>query len=198
SAAIMAVLAVPITRLVYQRGAFGAGATHLVSEAMVIWALSLPAQGASLLFSRTFFSLQRPWVTTALAVANMVVNALISLALYKPLGVKGVVLGSVAGTLVMAGAQAWLLRRHLHGIEGAKTLRAVLRILVATAVLAGVSYLVWFGLDKALGRSLAAQIVSLGIGIAAGIAVYAAAALAMRIEEAGQIRRLVLGRIRRS
>src|SRR5947208_8689134 len=46
SAAIMAVLAVPITRLLYQRGAFGAGATHLVAEAMVIWALSLPAQGA--------------------------------------------------------------------------------------------------------------------------------------------------------
>jgi putative peptidoglycan lipid II flippase len=198
SAAIMAVLAVPITRVVYQRGAFGVGATHLVSEAMVIWALSLPAQGASLLFSRTFFSLQRPWVTTALSVANMSVNALISLALYKPLGVKGVVLGSVAGTLVMAGSQGWLLRKDLHGIEGAKTLAAVLRMLLATALLAGVSYLVWFGLDKALGRSLIMQIVSLGAGILAGLAVYAAAVLAMRIEEAGQIRELVLGRLRRS
>src|SRR2546421_8733982 len=127
SAAIMAVLAVPITRLVYQRGAFNGAATDLVSEAMVVWALSLPAQGASLLFSRTFFSLQRPWVTTALAVANMTVNALISLALYRPFGVTGVVLGSVAGTLVMASSQAWLLRRDLHGIAGAKTRGAVLR-----------------------------------------------------------------------
>src|SRR2546421_1064527 len=106
SAAIMAVLAVPITRLVYQRGAFNGSATHLVADAMVVWALSLPAQGTSLLFSRTFFSLQRPWTTTALSVANMVVNALISLALYKALGVKGVVVGSVAGTLVMGGSRA--------------------------------------------------------------------------------------------
>ena len=44
SAAIMAVLAMPITRLVYQRGAFGTAATHLVSQAMWVWALSLPAQ----------------------------------------------------------------------------------------------------------------------------------------------------------
>jgi putative peptidoglycan lipid II flippase len=198
SAAIMAVLATPITRLVYQRGAFNAGATHLVSEAMVIWALSLPAQGASLLFSRTFFSLQRPWVTTALSVANMAVNALISLALYQPLGVRGVVLGSVAGTLVMASSQAWLLRKNLRGIEGAKTLAAVLRMLFATALLAGVSYGIWFGLDKALGRSLAAQIVSLGTGILVGFAVYAATTLAMRIDEAGQIRELVMGRLRRS
>jgi putative peptidoglycan lipid II flippase len=198
SAAIMAVLAVPITRLVYQRGAFDAGATHLVSQAMVIWALSLPAQGASLLFSRTFFSLQRPWITTALSVANMGVNALISLVLYKPLGVQGVVLGSVAGTLVMASSQAWLLRKELHGIEGTKTLAAALRILVATALLAGVSYAVWFGLDKALGRSIGLQVISLGTGILAGLAVYATAALALRIEEAGQIRELVLGRLRRS
>jgi putative peptidoglycan lipid II flippase len=198
SAAIMAVLATPITRLVYQRGAFNAGATHLVSEAMVIWALSLPAQGASLLFSRTFFSLQRPWVTTALSVANMAVNALISLALYQPLGVRGVVLGSVAGTLVMASSQAWLLRKDLRGIEGAKTLGAVLRMLLATALLAGVSYGIWFGLDKALGRSLAAQIISLGTGILVGFAVYAAVTLAMRIDEARQIRELVMGRLRRS
>src|SRR2546423_63369 len=198
SAAIMAVLAVPITRLVYQRGAFNGEATDLVSEAMVVWALSLPAQGASLLFSRTFFSLQRPWITTALAVANMTVNGLISLALYQPLGVKGVVLGSVAGTLVMASSQAWLLRGELRGIEGMKTLSAGLRMLLGTAPLAGVSYLVWFGLDKALGRSLAAQIVSLGTGILAGIAVYAVAVTVMRVEEAHQIRDLVMSRIRRS
>src|SRR3954451_6885222 len=61
SAAIMVVLAVPITRLVHQRGACNASATDLVSEAMVVWAFSLPAQVASLLFSRTFFSLQWPW-----------------------------------------------------------------------------------------------------------------------------------------
>ncbi len=63
----MAVLAEPITRLVYQRGAFGAEATDLTSTAMVWWSISLPFQGVSLLFSRTFFSLQRPWATTALA-----------------------------------------------------------------------------------------------------------------------------------
>ena len=75
SAVLMAVLAEPITRLVYQRGAFGAEATDLVAEAMVWWSISLPFQGVSLLFSRTFFSLQRPWATTALAGVNLAVNA---------------------------------------------------------------------------------------------------------------------------
>ena len=82
SAVLMAVLAEPITRLVYQRGAFGAEATDLTSTALFWWSLSLPFQGASLLFSRTFFSLQRPWATTALAGVNLAVNVVLALALY--------------------------------------------------------------------------------------------------------------------
>ena len=198
SAAIMAVLAVPITRLVYQRGAFDPAATDLVSEAMWVWALSLPANGASLLFSRTFFSLQKPWLTTALAVGNLGLNAALAAALYEPLGVKGVVLGSVAGTVAMATAQAIALRRELHGIEGGRILRATIKIGIATAALTATSYGVWYALDDALGRSLTTQVVSLGAGILAGIAVYTAAVLALKVEEAQQIRRLIGGRLGRS
>lgn len=197
SAALMAVLAVPLTRLVYQRGAFGPHATHLVSVAMLWWSLSLPAQGASLLFSRTFFSLQKPWLTTALSCANLAVNVILSIVLYKPLGVAGVVLGSVAGTLVMAFSQAAVLRRDLHGIDGSRTLMLTCRMLVATVLLAGSSYVAWYLLDRLLGRSLPAQLVSVGLGIGAGVYVYARAVFAMRIDEAHQIRRFVLAGLRR-
>jgi putative peptidoglycan lipid II flippase len=191
SAVIMAVLAEPITRLLYERGVFGAGATDLVAEALVWWSISLPFQGVSLLLSRTFFSLQRPWATTALAGANLVVNAAIAAALYEPLGVAGIVIGTVAGTIVMCLAQALMLRDDLGGVEGARTLAAAARMLVAAAGLGGVAWAVWYGLDEALGRDLAAQIASVGAGIAAGFGVYAAGVWLLRIPEARQIRALL-------
>ncbi len=197
SAVLMIVLAEPITRLIYQRGVFNGHATHLVTTAMVFWALSLPAQGISLLFSRTFFSLQRPWITTAISVANMVVNVALSALLYKPFGIAGIVLGSVAGTLTMATLQGYQLSRLLHGIEARGSVLAMVRMLGASALLAVVSYGLWYGLDQALGRSLPGQIVSLGIGIAAGIGVYVAAIVVLRIQEAQQIRRLVASRFGR-
>jgi putative peptidoglycan lipid II flippase len=197
SAVIMAVLAHPITRLVYQRGAFDAHATDLVSTAMVWWSISLPFQGMSLLFSRTYFSLQRPWVTTALAGGNLAVNAAVAAVLYGPFDIAGVVIGTVVGTVAMTVAQGALLRPQLGGIEGGRTVRAIARMLIASAALAAVGYAVWWALDDLLGRSLVAQVVSLGGGIAAGIVVYAAAAVALRIDEAHQIRRLALGRLRR-
>jgi putative peptidoglycan lipid II flippase len=196
SAVLMAVLAEPMTRLVYERGAFGNEATDLTSTALFWWSISLPFQGVSLLFSRTFFSLQRPWATTALAGLNLVVNAALAAALYGPFEIAGIVLGTVAGTIVMCVAQGWMLRGDLGGVEGRRMLDATVRMLVAAALLGVVSYAVWYGLDAALGRSFAAQAVSVLAGIAAGGAAYAGAVWALRVPEAHQIKRLLFGGLR--
>jgi putative peptidoglycan lipid II flippase len=194
SAVLMAVLAEPITRLVYQRGAFGAEATDLTSTAMFWWSLSLPFQGVSLLFSRTFFSLQRPWATTALAGLNLVVNVVLAALLHGPFEIAGIVIGTVAGTIAMCVAQGWILRRDLGGIEGSRTLASVLRMLAAAALLGALAYGVWYGLDAALGRSLLAQAVSVLGAIAVGGLAYAAAVWVLRVPEARQIRRLLMSR----
>jgi putative peptidoglycan lipid II flippase len=194
SAVVLAVLAHPITRLIYQRGVFGAHATELVSTAMVWWSISLPFQGVSLLFSRTFFSLQRPWETTLLCLANLVVNAIVAAVLHGPLGIAGIVIGTVVGTVTMCVSQGWLLRRRLNGIETPQMVRAGARMLVAAALLAGVAYGVWYGLDRALGREILAQIASVGVAIIAGGAVYVAAVWVMGVQEIRQIRSLLPSR----
>jgi len=194
SAVLMAVLAEPITRLLYERGAFGAEATDLTSTALFWWSLSLPFQGVSLLFSRTFFSLQRPWATTALAGANLLVNAALAAVLYGPFEIAGIVLGTVAGTVVMCVAQGWILRRDLNGIEGRQLAASLARVAVAAALLGPASYLVWYGLDEALGRSFAAQAVAVLTAIGAGAAVYAVAAWVLRVREARQVWALLVTR----
>jgi len=194
SAVLMAVLAEPITRLVYERGAFGEQATDLTATAMLWWSISLPFQGVSLLFSRTFFSLQRPWATTALAGVNLIVNAGLAAALYQPFEIAGIVLGTVVGTIVMCVAQGWILREELAGIEGGRLLSAALRMLAAAAALGAVAWFAWSGLDELLGRSLGGQAASVLGAIGAGSAVYAAGVWVLRVPEARQIQRLLVSR----
>jgi hypothetical protein len=64
-------------------------------------------------------------------------------------------------------------------------------VTIAAALLALVSYEVWNVLDDALGRGVLGQIASLGVGLAAGAAVYLGAVLVLRVEEAGQVLRLI-------
>jgi putative peptidoglycan lipid II flippase len=198
AAAATLALSTPITRLIYQHGAFGPGSTELVSTALFWFSFSLPFSGVNLLLTRTFFSLQRPWITTGIAALNLSVNVVVSVALYKPFGIAGIVVGTAGSSAAMTFAQMHFLRRELHGrLEGRRTAVAVAQMTVAAALLAGATYGVWKVFDEALGRGLLGQIVSVGAGLTAGAIVYAATVHAMRIPEARQIERLLAGRLRR-
>jgi putative peptidoglycan lipid II flippase len=191
AAVASAVLAEPIVRLLYERGTFVAADTEVVAEALFWFSFSLPFSGANLMFARTFFALQRPWTTTALAGGNLLVNAALALALYEPFGVAGIVIATGVATVAMALAQAFYLRRPLAGVEGAVTLAAVLRMCLAAAVLGVASYLVWWGADALLGRALWAQACALGAALGVGAGVYAVLLLALRVPEARQLRQLL-------
>jgi putative peptidoglycan lipid II flippase len=190
SAAIL-VLSEPMIRLVYERGEFDAAQTELVATALFWFAFSLPTNGLFLLLTRTFFSLQRPWLPTAIAGSNLIITALASLALYGPFGVGGIVAATAIATAASVVAQSMILRRELDGLELRRLLDSGLRIALASAALAAVSFAVWNALDAALDRSLAAQAISLTAALAAGGLVYLGLSRALRVAELDQIARLL-------
>ncbi len=191
------VLAEPITRLIYEYGEFDAHSTAQVSEALLWFSLSLPFSGVNLLLTRTFFSLQDPWTPTKLAGITLLINAVVSGALYKPFGIAGIVLGTAVSSAAMTVLQARKLRTELNGLELSRTLRASGLMLLAAVALGAVSYGLWWGLDSLLGRSLPAQIVSVGTALIAGSAVYVGLVLVMRIPEARDITDMLSARLRR-
>ncbi len=199
AAAFMLALPTPIVRLVFERGEFNAESTHLVSIALFWFAFSLPFGGLNLLLTRTFFAVQRPWIPTSLAAMNIVVDIIVSIALYKPLGIAGLIIGTITANIVMTALQFHRLRTGLNGrLEGAQTTMITIRILIASALLAGVSWGVWKLLDELLGVSLPAQIISVGAAAAAGLAIYARAVLIMRIPEAHQVSGMIRARLGRA
>jgi putative peptidoglycan lipid II flippase len=198
AAAFMIVLATPIVRLLFQRGNFDAHSTQIVSVALFWFAFSLPFGGLNLLLTRTFFAVQRPWIPTRLAAMNIVIDVIVSIGLYKPFGIAGLIIGTVVANAVMTFLQTQRLRVGFNGrLEGAQTTMITARILLASALLAGVSWVVWWLLDDLLGTSLIGQVVSVGGAGAAGLLVYVRAVLAMRVPEAHQVHRLIVNQLGR-
>jgi putative peptidoglycan lipid II flippase len=197
AAALLMVLATPITRLVFQRGSFTAYSTQIVSIALFWFAFSLPFAGVNLLLTRAFFAVKRPWIPTRLAGLNMIVDVIVSLALYKPLGIAGLVIGTAAANAVMTALQVRRLRIGFNGrLEGGVTTMITARIVAASAMMGAVAYAIWYVLDALLGRSLLGQIISVGVAIVAAGVLYAKTVLTMRIPEARQIEALVRERVR--
>ncbi len=191
AAAAVLALSEPMIRLIYQRGAFDPAQTTVVATALFWFAFSLPTNGVYLLQTRTFFSLQRPWLATGLAGLDLVVSALAALLLYKPFGVGGIVAGTGIGTTAAVIAQAVVLRRQFNGLELDRLLSTTARILLASLALALISYGVWHVLAEALGQGFFGQLVSLGLGLGVGAAAYLGLAKALRIAELEQILRLL-------
>lgn len=184
-----AVLAEPIVRLLYERGKFTPHQTHVVAGALAAFSLGLTFNGTMLMLNRAFFSLQENWVPTVVAVGNLVVNGILDAILWR-LGVWGIPLSTAFVNIVGTVALLAVLRARLGRIELVGTISSLVRVVVASALLGVVSFGVWWPLDDALGRGQGAQVVSLGLALAAGAAAYFGAAVALRIRELDVLRSL--------
>jgi len=190
TAAIL-VLSEPMIRLVYERGVFGPGDTEVVSTALFWFAFALPFNGLFLLLTRTFFSLQRPWVPTAISGVNLVITAVAALLLYRPFGVAGIVAATAIATAVSVGLQAGILRNLLGRLELGRLIVSTLVVGVGSVALAATSLVVWTVLDDILGRALLAQVISLSFALGAGFAAYAGSIAFVGLPEATNFVRLL-------
>ncbi len=179
---VSAVLAEPITRIVYQRGQFHVSQTPVVAAALAAFSAGLMFNGTMLMLNRAFFSPQSNWIPTAVALGNLVLNAGLDAAFYR-FGIWGIPLSTsvvnIAGTAVLL----YLLRRRLGRIDLRATSDTLARVTTASAVLGGVAFGIWYALDRGLGRSFGGQLVSVGLALTAGTASYLLACRALQVRE---------------
>jgi putative peptidoglycan lipid II flippase len=190
ASAIAAVLAEPIVRLLYQRGEFEANQTPIVAAALAAFALGLTFNGTMLMLNRAFFSLQSAWVPTMIAVGNLALNVVLNAALYR-VGIWGIPLATSLVNIAGSVALLYYVRRRLGRVEGRALAASYARITLAAALAAGAAYGTWLGLDELLGRTIGAQLASVGLGIAAAGVVFLGLAWIIRIRELNMLLSLV-------
>jgi putative peptidoglycan lipid II flippase len=183
---ISAVLAEPITRLVYQRGHFEPAQTPVVAAALAAFSAGLFFNGMMLLLNRGFFSLQSNWIPTSVALGNLCLNAALDAAFYR-FGTWGIPLATSLVNLAGSAVLLVLMRRRLGRLGFGRIMDSVLRIVAASAVLAGAAYGTWYEIDSALGRGFLGQVVSVVTALVVGTAVYLFMCRALKVRELGAL-----------
>jgi putative peptidoglycan lipid II flippase len=182
AAVFSAVLAEPIIRILFQRGAWQPSQTPVVAAALAAFSAGLVFNGAMLMLNRAFFSLQSNWIPTIVAFGNLALNAILDAVFYR-FGTWGIPLSTAVCNVAGTVALLVLLRRHIGRIDGGEIAASTIRIVAASAVVAVVAFGVWYPLDAALGRSFGGQVVSVGLASAASVAAYAIACRALSVRE---------------
>lgn len=167
----LAVLSEPVTRLLFQRGAFTAEDTGLMTPILATCAFGLPFLSFTTVALRGFYALKDTATPVRAAVLSFLVNVVASLLLTRWFSTLGL---AVAGNLAVL-AQGWYLQRKLQqrlpGLGLGPLWPSLLKVMLAGA---GMGLLVWGGLrlwpylpGPATARDLGLVVVLIPVAMAA-------------------------------
>ncbi len=106
----------PLTRILYQRGAFTATSTSLVAHVQVMYALQLPFHLAGVLGVRALNALSANTAIMRISVVNLVVNVVADVTLVHYMGLPGIALSTSVVYLVSFTLIFMALRRRLRAL----------------------------------------------------------------------------------
>lgn len=194
------VLARPIVRLLLEHGVADTPESgDLVAETLVLFAIGLFAFSGFQLLLRASFSMQDTRTPALVNIAAVCLNVLANLWFFYALdlGVPGLALGHAVSYVFASSVLFMLIRRRIGRIGGRRIVASIWRVVIAGLLTAGAAWLVAEGFERWLGTgTLGAQALQVLSAVAAGLAVFVAAAAALRIEEVDMVRQRLMARWR--
>jgi putative peptidoglycan lipid II flippase len=192
------VLARPIVAMIFEHGKFTASDTINTAAALQFYAIGLIGYSIVRIVSPTFYALGRSRVPVMVSAGSVLANVVLNITLVKSFGYRGLALGTSITAILNASVQLFLLRREIHGMEGSRIAASFARVIAASAVMGAVTWgthTLMLGLLP--GGSFASQLIRLLVSIGLSLAALAATAQVLRIQEFGEARDLVIGRLKR-
>ncbi|MGI6667189.1 MAG: murein biosynthesis integral membrane protein MurJ [Bacillota bacterium] len=190
------VLAEPIVRLVYQRGAFTPQHTALTAAALTAYAPAIAGMAAQSVTTFVFYSSQETRVPVALSVGTALLNIILDALLSRPLGLVGLALAHSISVTAGSLVGLYLLKRMLSGLALGPLAGSVLRALASSVIMGAGAVLVSRYTGFAAGSgSLVRDALAGGISIAVSGVIYVLASHVFRSEEISMVFGLVKQRL---
>jgi len=197
------VLAGPIIELIFQYGRFTDASTLMTAGALAFYAPGILGYSIVKIASPSFYSLQDARTPVTVSLLTIAVNLALNLWLNSVMGFRGLALGTAISANLNAALLLWLLSRRIGGTDAARIGRTLLKISIASAVMGAAAFYTEGWLRGVLPQApgdwitlVLVRIARVGGSIAVALAVLAAAAHLLRLEEFRAAMGRVLGRIR--
>lgn len=182
--AIMIALAVPIVRVVYERGAFDQAASGLVASLLVVNGFGMFVYLGRDVLVRVFYALGDGNTPFRVSMINIFLNTLLAYILIKPFGASGLVMATVAVNVTSILILFWLLDRKLNGLPWREWSLPILGLTGSSFVAGVVSWGTLWGCQHFWGNEgLLVQLLQLSLSGLVGISVFALITAQMKLPE---------------
>lgn len=183
AAAGLAVLALPIIRVIFQHGAFESGATRTMTPVLIASAVGLPFFSFVNLALRAFYAQKDTKTPVKAAVLSFVINVVLSVALIKPLSTLGLAVASTIAIAVQAAYLQWHLARRQDGLAFHHLAGDLVKVVSASVAMAMVVAAGWsWGWTRLAPASKLTDAAGIAVLIVAGVAVYGGLVWGLKIK----------------
>jgi len=185
--ALMIALALPLSRVVYERYAFTEEDSYFTASVLVAYAVGMFFYLGRDVLVRVFYALEDGDTPFRISVVNIFLNAFLDFLLVRPFGAVGLVLATVGVNLISMTVMLWILNRRLNGLPlrqwSGITLNLTVGSVLAGMIAYGSLYLLegWLGMD-----GFFVQLAQLAIAGTLGIGVFLLYASRLQLPELDQ------------
>jgi len=182
--ALTIALAYPISRVVYERGAFNSEASQLTAAVLAAYAIGMFVYLGRDILVRVFYALGDGDTPFRISIVNIFLNALFDYLLVEKLGAPGLVLATVGVNVISMLALLWFLDRRLNGIPWVEWGLPILGLTGASFIAGVGSWLMLREMQNLWGSAgLILQIIELSIAGLLGLGIFTALALQLKLPE---------------
>jgi len=193
AAAALMVIAEPLIRVLFERGQFGPVETSATAATLAVYAIGLPAYVLVKALAPGFFARGDTATPVKISVACLFLNLVLNLLLMGPFKHVGIAMATAASSWLNAGLLAYVLHLRGHLVLDPRFRGRLPRVVLASAVMAGLLVLALAPLDGGLNGSTAERIVALVLLVAGGMAAYGGLVLATGAARPGDLKSLYRG-----
>ncbi|MFO7650791.1 MAG: murein biosynthesis integral membrane protein MurJ [bacterium] len=193
AALLLAALAVPVVRLIYEHGRFTSSDTLLTAQALALYCLGIWPAAATRNCAAGFYSVGDTRTPAYVAIGTVGANIVINLVLMRHIGFLSFPLAAGVTQLANFGLLFGLLRRRTGGLGGRGLLGLSLRALAASALAGAGALACAWGWDRLVGPvGILGQAGQVFLAGGLGVAVYWLAGRLLGVKEIEQAARDLL------
>ena len=138
------VLAVPITRTLFERGRFDHYSTLITANALVFYSIGLFSYAGIKILVTCFYSLKDTLTPVKIASISLGLNVLLNIMLMFPLRIGGLALATSISGIANFFLLFMILRKKIGCLDGYRILASFIRVTIASLAMAVVTYICAF------------------------------------------------------
>lgn len=167
------ILAEPIVKLFFERGAFDSEATKMTYQALFFYSLGMVGMAMRLMVTRVYYSIQDTKSPTINGLIAMIMNVILNFILVIPLQHRGLALATSISSIFTSTLLLFGLRKRVAGFELKSYGIGFLKIVVASGIMGAFVYGAYiYTEDILMGDSFVKSAAVLGVIAAIAVLIY--------------------------